>query len=423
MMVRYTLPLAAITVLLLGGCKPHHQDVAPAKEGVPANEMSQNLLSVLPREREVFATNPSGIYRANLADKTWHKLTLPDSMPPAGALVQNPKAPTDLFYFANKGSVLFHAPDAKDKKFGLYQSADAGRTWKLISENDRYSEVFIHPDGNLYAVISGIPDADGKKSSNELAASDDKGKTWKTILKSDAWYVGDIFADPDHPGLVCVKTNFIRTYVMQATDSNYSWKNTVEWEWEPAHVTNESFFNSFYYTGSTLYMVQATLENYFKYDFKNGPWLQAFQIVPEKNTFDFKKDAPKSIKVNVSFLQASVTVKVADQDEKNGLWGIRILTPSGARKSVDSFLEDKLHHAQDRPKLIAELQAGRELKLHPLAVDQTYSRNFDLSDWYDFPESGSYKVQLVYEGDMAKQIDDNAWSGGFGSEVFTVNIK
>jgi len=46
------------------------------------------LYSVLRREKDVFASNRAGLFRAELSEKSWKQLPVPDSLPIPGGFVK-----------------------------------------------------------------------------------------------------------------------------------------------------------------------------------------------------------------------------------------------------------------------------------------------------------------------------------------------
>jgi len=69
--------------------------------------------------------------------------------------------------------------------------------------------------------------------------SQNLGESWRDITGKSFGEIFAVFADPDHPDLICLGGNSIRNYIFQATDENYEWKATREWEWWPKHQTEE----------------------------------------------------------------------------------------------------------------------------------------------------------------------------------------
>jgi len=89
------------------------------------------LRSVLRRDKDVFASNAAGLYRAELPGKTWKQLPLPDSMPVNGYFADQPADSKLVLYYTPKW-ITTKTTDTKTEVNGLYVSKDDGRTWRLF---------------------------------------------------------------------------------------------------------------------------------------------------------------------------------------------------------------------------------------------------------------------------------------------------
>src|SRR5215475_691333 len=86
------------------------------------------LHSVLRRDKDVFASNAAGLYRAELSRKTWKRLPTPDSMPLNGNFADQPTNSKFVLYYASREPKTETA-NAKTEVHGLYISQDDGQTW------------------------------------------------------------------------------------------------------------------------------------------------------------------------------------------------------------------------------------------------------------------------------------------------------
>jgi len=396
------------------------------------------LRSVLMRDSDVFASNATGLYRAELSSKTWKRLVLPDSMPIGGYFANQPTNSKLILYYTPKWTTDKNT-NAKTKISGLYLSQDSGQTWRLVSKNDDYGPVFLHPNGNIYAVTN----AGRFMGPAHIFISKNLGESWRDISGKSFGEIMGIFADPDHPGLICLSANSMRNYVFQATDENYNWQATREWNWWPKHQTKERFFARDYSTRTTLYMLHATLANYFAHDFGKDVALPGFDIVSEKGNYAFSKNQPKIIQVSVLFLPESRTAKIAekngqgswsmsppsskieiaDQKEGLGLWGLSIISPDGKMTYVQPADSKMVYGSEDQTKAKQHLRETEDFKVHEVNHAKPYQRTIDLAKLYDFAIPGTYQVQLAYSNIWFDDRSQGEWVGSFRSQVFTITIK
>jgi hypothetical protein len=63
------------------------------------------------------------------------------------------------------------------------------------------------------------------------------------------------------------------------------------------------------------------------------------------------------------------------------------------------------------------------LRLHQLVNGQSYNRSLDLSEFYDFSEPGTYRLQLEYFNCQIADASKGEWQGEFTSPVFEVVVE
>ena len=434
---RFVLPLLS---LLLAFVAPRAHANGKIKEDF--------IQSVLRRKTDVFAVTLSGIYHADLADKTWKKFSLPPQMPNYGGFVQGAPNSSVIYYYAKKIFTIkrpgiFSPPDDADenKIKGLYASHDDGRTWHLNSRIDNFDLIFLHPDGSLFAATS------NSKGKTTLNVSKDEGQSWRDITGNDMGMIGGIFADPDHPHLACVRVFGIRPYIYQASDERYVWTENTEWDWWAKHKTPDHFFDRFgHHYGSMFvdYTISPTLSNYFAHDFGDALFLPGFDVVPAARVYSFGLHQAKQIPVTVSFLLDPASVKtfqsiphgrekgsihppgvvLADQTEKDDLWGLAVQRPDGKQQYVSSHVSQAVVSAHDRHKTLQKIRATGQFHLQDVSKTRTYRRKIDLDRLYHFSTPGTYRVQLVYDSKWFTEYPRrDAWTGTFRSSVFSVTIR
>jgi hypothetical protein len=394
-----------------------------AKPKVPdAAALKARLSSVLVRDNEVFAANTEGIFRATAKDKQWIRLPSSKDLPANGSFADTPKDSNHILYFAHT-----FPSDRPNPNRGLYHSTDGGVTWRLISGDYDFQQVFLHRDGSLYAIVMRT------EKTKEGTAYRWSILRAPVVVVPAKWLdiTGDIgagvtlhgiFEDPDHDGLVCLRGNCIRNYVIQAQDKNYRWEMTPETHWDRWRQpeTDESFLSQWYYTQSTLFMLSATLPNYFDHPFGSATSLCGLTIRTKEVNYTFAKAAPKVIPVAIHFMQEEDGTHLLDLSEDLDFWGIRVVTPSGERV----FRPAKGYALkEDDQKARKGYRDRKDLVSMEVKSGKPYQRSIDLDRLFNFSKAGTYKVLLSYHNTWLADRDKEEWVGGFGGQVFTVTVR
>jgi hypothetical protein len=281
-------------------------------------------------------------------------------------------------------------------------------------------DVYIHPDGSLYAVVgrtTTIPFPPGGDSTSttdatgvayypsiHLLVSRDDGGNWDDItpVLRPAFGLWGIFQDPDHAELVCVRSNGIshlsRTFIFQAADKNYHWKEyrSDEWPHEPSSGY-DIFAQPASGTASSCSDMPATLKNFFKFPYpRNGrdPELPTYFLKAEKTAYPFHLHQPMPVEVSSFFLAAGESVKVTDHPDAQIFWGVKVQAKDGTVTWANpKTAELNIDYPDHEAKLAAYTNDRRNFSVQ---IDQQhpYERTIDLRDLYDFKQPGAYRVAL-----------------------------
>src|SRR5215510_10569417 len=84
------------------------------------------LHSILKRDKDVFASNAAGLYRADLSSKIWKRLPIPDLMPVNGYFADQPTNSKFVLYYTPR-EIKHGTANAKTEVRGLYISQDDGQ--------------------------------------------------------------------------------------------------------------------------------------------------------------------------------------------------------------------------------------------------------------------------------------------------------
>jgi len=400
------------------------------------------IQSLYVRDSDVFASTREGIYRALKSDKQWEKLSIPECMPTGGRFATGPRS-AEIILYTGVRYIDGGVPDADKKVFGLYCSEDSGRHWDLITKDHDFGSVYLHPDGAIYAAewqklkVTPGESTNGKMMSdandgsppvairNHVLVSEDKGKSWRDITGTmpTAAMICSIFADPDHPDLVCVSACVLRGYVFQATDKSYNWESEREWDWHARHETDDTFFGRYYGTQKTLYMLQPTLSNYFTKGAPDAAQSCPFDIVPDKLTYHFRASQPKTIRVSVRFIAEGHKIILPDFRGGTDLWSVKVIGPDGKRTATRAVAVQAIYKAKDRPAETAKLRRDSRFSTYVVYEGHPYTRSIDLGKLFHFSTPGQYRVQLAYDNTWIANQLRGQWPGNFAGQVFTVVIK
>ena len=408
-----------------------------------AEEAHRPLTAVSKREAYVFASTPAGLFRAPLKTKRWERLKTPPGMPLNGTFASQPARSSLIIYVALR-SRLERKP-RPGLHYGLYISRDNGDIWELVAERDDFGATLHHPSGALFSVVGD----DGINRGSRLLRSPDLGKTWRDITGNAGGQFMSIEPDPDHTGLVRIQAWAIRMYTIEADDETYRWKFTQEKKAAVGRIPSDKFFSRESSSTNRFYCFAATLSNYFRYDFGDQTQVQALEVVPRKDRFEFARKARVIVPVRVVFhfdpetrwpnLEKAANEgdplpndtapkeKLADRPGETTFWGLRIETAdsqsvkySADRRyesiSVDTNIDGKSVTTRSQPPAV-------KFQVFELSPPSPYEREIDLGHIADFTRPGEYRVQIVYDSGGHPHGDESVWDGHFTSPVFTVVIR
>ena len=407
------------------------------------DEANTPLASVSKRESYVFASTPDGLFRAPLETRRWERLKTRPEMPPNGTFAVQPGRSPLVIYVALR-SRLDRRP-RRGSRFGLYLSHDDGETWELVFERDDIGATLLHPSGALFAVTG----ADGINGGDRLLRSPDLGKTWRDITGTASGQFMGLEPDPDHHGLVRIHAWAIRTFMYVADDENYRWRAVRGGMDAQGRRLASDFFCRSSSSTTTFYQYEATLSNYFQYDFGNQEAVQAQEIVPIKTRFEFTRGARVVIPIRVVFhfdpdavpadwrkseaegspypKPTPPTIKFADQPAGTDFWGLRVESSGDQVESyprVPRVVAMTGTTPRDGKAVTGTHQpATVGYRVVDLSPSSPYGREIELTRLSDFSKPGEYRVQILYDSGGHPDPEKGEWNGSFTSPVCTVAIR
>ena len=221
-----------------------------------------------------------------------------------------------------------------------------------------------------------------------------------------------------------------------ADDENYRWRAELNPVSAPGRRPSAEFFSRDWSTTSTYFTYQATLANYFSYDFENLASVPALETVPVRSLFRFTRGARVAVPLRVVFhydpevdlyywrksgaegrhapMPTPPRIKFADQPDGTDFWGLRVESPH----------EQVAKYPPDGPIVTGNHRATRiKYQLIDLSPSAPYERELDLGRFFDFSKPGEYRVQIIYDSSGHPDTDKDEWDGNFTSPVFTVVIQ
>ncbi|MFX0555904.1 WD40/YVTN/BNR-like repeat-containing protein [Maribacter sp. CXY002] len=176
----------------------------------------------------LFDGNPErGIYKSEDGGKTWKNTLFVNSLTGAAELSMDANYP-EIMYAAmwehqRKPNMVISGGEGS----GLYKSTDAGETWVKIHEGLPEEKgkmaITVSPanSNKLYAVI----ESDSNADKGGLFVSNDAGKSWSMVsgdnrLVQRAWYYIEVFADPNDEDTVYV----LSASMFRSEDGGKTWE-------------------------------------------------------------------------------------------------------------------------------------------------------------------------------------------------------
>ena len=385
---------------------------------------ADTILSVLRINDLVFASTRTGLFQSTVSQQKWTAVKLPKGVLPGGCLNASDPGVTKIYY-SPPASPLTDRSDRCAVGFGLWVSADFGKTWKKIDAKHWFKSVLARKDGVLYASAR-VP-ADKSNVVAELetygglaVVSPDGGRTWMDTSPIEpippVTFLSTCGKNPAH---VCAGGMGARGYNMEYAPESKKWTVTPSLVAapDPKDPSAEDYLASGGMGSSTsacCYMQQATLEDYYSLGFVDVLQRLGVTLQAEKKHYEFNAGAgPKIVDVALNLLpgiQGTSAMAVLDLDDTEICWGLRYVDPAGANREA--------------APLIARLNSPALGRAHLVEVGKPYSRRIDLEGLQGLRTPGVYRMVLIFDNGKLKKKDENVWTGKIvGTTVFEVEIK
>ncbi|MFD2587304.1 glycosyl hydrolase [Croceitalea marina] len=168
-----------------------------------------------------------GIYKSTDGGKTWKKILFVNELTGAAELSMDANYPEIMYAAMWEHQRKPHMVISGGEGSGLYKSTDAGETWTEMTEGLPKEKgkmaISVSPANSdkVYALI----ESDTNKDKGGLFVSNNAGKTWSMVsgdnrLTQRAWYYIEVFTDPQDDDIVYV----LSAPALRSLDGGKNWE-------------------------------------------------------------------------------------------------------------------------------------------------------------------------------------------------------
>lgn len=177
--------------------------------------------------RGVMTSYGDGVYKSNDAGKTWNNILFVNQLTGASELSMDANNPLVLYAAMWEHQRKPYKVISGGEGSGLYKSTDGGNTWSELSEGLPKEKgkmaISVSPanSNRVYALI----ESDSNQDKGGLFVSNNAGKSWSMVsgdnrLVQRAWYYIEVFTDPIDENTVYV----LSAPALRSIDGGKTWE-------------------------------------------------------------------------------------------------------------------------------------------------------------------------------------------------------
>ena len=146
------------------------------------------------------ATASGGVWKSIDGGTTWKPIFDDQPVSSIGSIAVSPSNPNVVYVGSGEANIRGNVAAGN----GIYKSADAGRTWTHVwNQEGQIGKMAVHPTNPDIAFAAVLGHAFGPNPERGVYRTIDGGRTWRQVLKKDAdTGASDVEMDPANPSII-----------------------------------------------------------------------------------------------------------------------------------------------------------------------------------------------------------------------------
>ena len=146
------------------------------------------------------ATASGGVWKSIDGGTAWKPIFDDQPVSSIGSIAVSPSNPNVVYVGSGEANIRGNVAAGN----GIYKSADAGRTWTHVwNQEGQIGKMVVHPTNPDIAFAAVLGHAFGPNPERGVYRTIDGGRTWRQVLKKDAdTGASDVEMDPSNPSII-----------------------------------------------------------------------------------------------------------------------------------------------------------------------------------------------------------------------------